>query len=278
MLDYKIYDDYIEVKDGEDFNIKHILECGQVFRFKPTEFGYKLYAGEQKADIICQKGTTKIFCKCPKFFENYFDLQTDYAKIKQDLKSDELVARGINYGSGIRILRQDPIETIISFIISANNNIPRIKTIIENICLHYGTKVDDYYTFPTLNQLSNIPLEFFKEIKCGYRDKYLYETIEMLNNVDINSLYNLPTAELKKELLKLKGVGGKVADCILLFGFSKTDVFPTDTWIKKVYVEKTGDLKSSANKISEYFVNLYGKNSGFAQQYLFYEKMNRDKE
>lgn len=275
MLEYKIYDNYIEVIDGVDFNIKHILECGQVFRFKTTEFGYKLYAGEHKADIICQKGTTKIFCKYPKFFENYFDLKKDYAKIKSDLKSDELVKRGIDYGFGIRILKQDPIETIISFIISANNNIPRIKTIIENICLHYGTKVDDYYTFPTLEQLSKIPLEFFKEIKCGYRDKYLFETIKMLTKTNIDNLYKLPTVELKKELLKLKGVGGKVADCILLFGFSRTDVFPTDTWIKKVYVERTGDLKSSANKISEYFVNIFGENSGFAQQYLFYEKMNR---
>lgn len=275
MLEYKIYDDYIEVIDGEDFNIKHILECGQVFRFKPTEFGYKLYAGEHKADIICQKGTTKIFCKYPKFFENYFDLKKDYAKIKSDLKSDELVKKGIDYGFGIRILKQDPIETIISFIISANNNIPRIKTIIENICLHYGTKINDYYAFPTLNQLSKIPLEFFKEIKCGYRDKYLFETIKMLTTINIDNLYSLPTVELKKELLKLKGVGGKVADCILLFGFSRTDVFPTDTWIKKVYVERTGDLKSSANKISEYFVNIFGENSGFAQQYLFYEKMNR---
>ena len=275
MLEYKIFDDYIEVINGDDFNIKHILECGQVFRFKPTDFGYKLYAGEHKADIICQKGTTKIFCKYPKFFENYFDLKKDYAKIKSDLKSDELVKRGIDYGFGIRILKQDPIETIISFIISANNNIPRIKTIIENICLHYGTKINDYYAFPTLNQLSKIPLEFFKEIKCGYRDKYLFESIKMLTEININELYKLPTVELKKELLKLKGVGGKVADCILLFGFSRTDVFPTDTWIKKVYVERTGDLKSSANKISEYFVNIFGENSGFAQQYLFYEKMNR---
>ena len=97
----------------------------------------------------------------------------------------------------------------------------------------------------------------------------------MLTKININELYKLPTVELKKELLKLKGVGGKVADCILLFGFSRTDVFPTDTWIKKVYVERTGDLKSSANKISEYFVNIFGENSGFAQQYLFYEKMNR---
>ena len=275
MLDYKVYDDYIEVIDGDDFNIKHILECGQVFRFKPTEFGYKLYAGEHKADIICQKGTTKIFCKYPKFFENYFDLKKDYAKIKSDLKSDELVKKGIDFGFGIRILKQDPIETIISFIISANNNIPRIKTIIENICLHYGTKINDYYTFPTLDQLNKIPLEFFKEIKCGYRDKYLFETIKMLKKINIEDLYKLPTIELKKELLKLKGVGGKVADCILLFGFSRTDVFPTDTWIKKVYVERTGDLKSSANKISEYFVEIFGENSGFAQQYLFYEKMNR---
>ena len=188
MLEYKIYDDYIEVIDGEDFNIKHILECGQVFRFKPTEFGYKLYAGEHKADIICQKGTTKIFCKYPKFFENYFDLKKDYAKIKSDLKSDELVKRGIDYGFGIRILKQDPIETIISFIISANNNIPRIKTIIENICLHYGTKINDYYAFPTLNQLSKIPLEFFKEIKCGYRDKYLFESIKIVSTLGLGFL------------------------------------------------------------------------------------------
>jgi len=163
------------------------------------------------------------------------------------------------------------LEMIIEFIISQNNNIPRIKGIIEKICEDYGEKIDDYYAFPTLEKLKLIPLEYFKNIKCGYRDKYLYHTISMLTPDFISSIYNMNTDLARSELMKLKGVGRKVADCILLFGYSKTDVFPTDTWVVQAYKCLYGDDNLSASDISKKFVEMYGKLSGYAQQYLFYQ-------
>lgn len=268
---YKILGDCIEV-ENKHFDIRHVLECGQVFRYQKRVFGYTVYSLGQKADIYCQKDTTKIFCKDKKYFVKYFDLDTNYDTIKSELKVVGDIGDEIAYGHGIRILHQDPVEMIISFIISANNNIPRIKQIIERMCERYGTKVDDYYAFPTISQLSKIKENDFRNLGCGYRSGYLVETIGMLQNMDAYSLYLLPTAEAKKILLSLKGVGNKVADCILLFGYGKTDVFPTDTWIVKAYASKYGDGLSNPIEISKFFTNLYGKYAGYAQQYMFYAK------
>ena len=169
---------------------------------------------------------------------------------------------------------------IISFIISANNNIPRIKKILNNLCSLYGTRLNDFYAFPTLNQLSRITTEEFKQIGCGYRADYLVESIQMLKSFNFESVNKMDTNELRCELMKLKGVGRKVADCILLFGFHRTDVFPTDTWIVKVYNEISGsnESKSNAKNISDWFVDKYKCLSGYAQQYLYYERLFRDKE
>jgi len=270
-MNYEILHDGLFIPNSPDFDIKHTLECGQVFRFKPMDFGYRLYTMGHKADVYCQKDGTKILCKNKNYFIKYFDLDTNYAIIKSQLDKQNL-SEAIKYGAGIRILKQNPLETIISFIISANNNIPRIKKTIERLCEGYGEKCDDYYAFPTLEKLSSIPLEFFKEIGCGYRAEYLVDTIAKLNDFDFEKLSKLDTIELRQQLLKLKGVGRKVADCILLFGFYKTDVFPTDTWIEKVYKDEFGDNKLSAAKISEFYAKKFGNLSGYAQQYLFYAK------
>ena len=160
---------------------------------------------------------------------------------------------------------------IIEFIISQNNNIPRIKTIIEKICESYGKNMGDYFAFPTLKQLKNIPLEFFSSIKCGYRDKYLFDTIAVLDEEFVESIKNLDTESARQKLMTLKGIGRKVADCILLFGYHKTDVFPTDTWIVKVYNKINSTNSTDAKKISKEFVSQFGDLSGYAQQYLFYQ-------
>ena len=264
------YDEYFEVLDVDSFDVKETLECGQVFRFKVRDFGYTIYSSDHKADIYCQN-TTKIFTKDKKYFIKYFDFLTDYDKIKSSLSVYPMLKSAINYGSGIRILHNDPLEMIISFIISQNNNIPRIKGIIEKICENYGSKIDDYYAFPTLEQLKSIPLEFFTSIKCGYRDKYLYESIAMLNeSVFLDDIARMNTDDARLELMKLKGVGRKVADCILLFGYHKTDVFPTDTWIVQAYNQIYGDNKKDAVAISKKFVEIFGELSGYAQQYMYY--------
>lgn len=269
-MNYEIFDDYILIKNDADFNIKHVLECGQVFRFKVQDFGYTVYSLGQKADIYCQKGTTKIFTKNKKYFIKYFDLDTNYAIIKSMLK--EQLPEEIKFGYGIHILNQAPLETIISFIISANNNIPRIKKTIEAICEGFGENCGDYYAFPTLSQLSKITEDDFKKMGCGYRSGYLVDTIKRLQSYDLNKLYDMPTVEARKELMSFKGIGRKVADCILLFGYHKGDVFPADVWIVKVYEDEFGKSNISPIKISEYYANRFGNLSGIAQQYMYYAK------
>lgn len=277
-MKYSVSNNEIFIPNCKDFSAKQTLECGQVFRFKETTLGYEVYSLNHKATLICQKDGTKIFCDDVNYFINYFDLSTDYAKIKQELNSNAFIKNAITFGEGIRILRQDPIETIISFLISQNNNIPRIKKIIETICESYGEKCDGYYAFPTLEQLSTIPKQFFTDIKCGYRDEYLFSSIQKLvAGFDIEKIKTMPSNQANKYLTELKGVGNKVADCILLYGFYKTDVFPTDTWIKKVYYDFNPNSKNkSGAQISSEFVNQFGKLSGYAQQYLFYSKREKN--
>ena len=273
---FTIKNNTIYITDLRDFNIQHILECGQVFRFKKVGFGYEVYSLYHKAVINCQK-SVKIECDDANYFVKYFDLQNNYGIIKHTLEQNSLLKEAIKYGYGIRILKQDPLETIISFIISANNNIPRIKNIIENICAHYGKNMGDYYAFPTLEELKLIPLDFFRKIGCGYRSEYLFETIKMIGeSFDLEKVNTLSTVEAEKYLCTLKGVGPKVANCILLFGYGKTDVFPTDTWIKKVYAENFNGKSKNANVIKQFFIDMFGNLSGFAQQYLFYSKRERN--
>ena len=271
-MEYEEFDDYILVKGNSDFDVKQTMECGQVFRYKVQDFGYTVYSLDQKADIYCQEDI-KIFTNNKKYFINYFDFCTNYDRIKSSLEANPILKDAVSYGKGIRILNSDPLEMIIQFIISQNNNIPRIRTIIERICEAYGENNGDYYAFPTLEQLKSIPLEFFTNIKCGYRDRYLYESIQMISDgiVDIEKIKSMSTIEARAELMKLKGVGRKVADCILLFGFRRTDVFPTDTWVVKAYNHIYGTNESNAIKISNHFVSVFGDLSGFAQQYLFYK-------
>ncbi len=267
----------IDIVDTSDFNIEHILECGQIFRYKKTYFGYIIYALDQEIQVYCQKPPIKIFAENTNFIKNYFDLYNNYANIKSDLQQSNLMNDALSYGYGIRILNQDPVEMIISFIISANNNIPRIKKIIESLCAKCGTNKGDYFAFPTIAQLSDLTTEDYRAMGCGYRSEYLVDTVKALGSwFDVRSCFDMPTTEARKYLMRLKGVGRKVADCILLFAYHKTDVFPTDTWIVQLYEELYHETKSAAF-ISDYFTKIFGVNSGYAQQYLYFEKMRRKK-
>ena len=278
---YSVIDNKIIVHNHNSFNAEHIIECGQVFRYKKTVFGYEVYSLNHKAIVYCQKDNTIIECDDVNYFINYFDLDTDYDKIKLELKHDEMLQEAIKFGYGIRILKQNNIEAIINFIISANNNIPRIKKIIENICTHYGANMGDYFAFPTLSQLSSIPKEFFTKSGAGYRADYLNTPIQNLaNDFNVNDIYSLPAEQAVKKLLTLKGVGPKVADCILLYGFAFKDVFPTDTWIIKVFNDYAKTFSDNKGLVSitnpvqmrNYFVTKFKHLSGYAQQYLFYYK------
>ena len=188
----------------------------------------------------------------------------------------------IEYGSGIRILNQDLWETIISFIISANNNIPRIKGIIERLSKKYGNEINykgkKYYTFPTAKQLENVSVEDYRSLGLGFRDIRLYETTHMIleGKVDLDKLRkNSNTNEVREQLLTLSGVGPKVADCILLFSdLKRFEVFPIDVWVRRVmndlYIKQEGENKVSKKQIERLAEEKFGNLAGLAQQYLFY--------
>ena len=215
---------------------------------------------------------------------NYFDLNRNYSEIKDKLsKIDENVNLSIQYGEGIRILNQDLWETIISFIISANNNIPRIKGIIERLSQKYGKEInwngEKYYTFPTPEELKDVKVQDFRDLGTGFRDVRLYETTRMVleNKVVLKELYNIDTLEARDELLTLSGVGPKVADCILLFSdLKRFDVFPIDVWVRRVmnelYIKNPDETKVNKRDIARIAKEKFGDLEGLAQQYLFYWK------
>ena len=204
------------------------------------------------------------------YFHKYFDLDTDYDGIKRALRKYEGLSDAVEFGSGIRILKQDPFETIISFIVSANNNIPRIKSILERICVALGEKKDGYYAFPTAERMADAGAELFKSLGAGYRAEYLAETSRKLVGFDYEIIEKSNTDEARKILTSFKGVGNKVADCILLFAFGKTDLFPMDTWTKKIYRILGFPEENNPKTMAARLVNRFGALAGYAQQYLYY--------
>ncbi len=263
-------------------NFKDTLSCGQVFRFKPYKKGYLINAKNSCAYVYNENGFAYILGD--ESFHDYFDLDRDYAKIIEDIKKigNEKLSFACQKYSGIRILKQDYFETLISFIISQNNNIPRIKSSIEKLCQTFGEKfifLDvETYSFPTSQALANSPLEKLKELGLGYRAEYVKETANLVEKgcLDLEKLALLDTSSLKTELLKLKGVGEKVCNCVMLFGFSKTDSFPVDTWVEKVYYQDFLGKKATRQQITKFFIDLFKDNSGFVQQYLFHAKRMND--
>ena len=277
------------LKNPETFNLKDIFECGQCFRWNEQEDGS--YTGIWKENVvnIQKEGQDFVFtgiCEnnnLEEEIQKYFDLDRNYEEIKKELsKKDEYMKTSIAYGKGIRILNQDLWETIISFIISANNNIPRIKGIIERLSKAYGDKIKwkgkEYYTFPTPMQLKNVTVEEYRKLGLGFRDVRLYETTKMIleGKVDLQELKNNPnTVEIREKLLTLSGVGPKVADCILLFSdLKRLEVFPIDVWVRRVmndlYIQNEDEAKVSKKEIEKIAKNKFGNLAGLAQQYLFY--------
>lgn len=277
-----------KLRNVESFELRDIFECGQCFRWNKQEDGS--YTGVFKNNVLnIKKNKDEIIfegiCEndIQQTVENYFDLNRNYKKIKEQLsKIDQNMKKSIEYGNGIRILNQDLWETIISFIISANNNIPRIKGIIERLSEKYGDEIkykgNKYYTFPTPEQLKNVTVEEYRKLGLGFRDIRLYETTKMVLNkrVDIEKMKNNPnTIEVREELLKLSGVGPKVADCILLFSdLKRFEVFPIDVWVRRVmndlYIKNEDETKVNKKQIEKIANEKFGDLAGLAQQYLFY--------
>ncbi len=271
---------------SEYFNIKDTLECGQIFRFKPYRQGFLVFSIDKCCYAYQENDFVYIHCNGDDedYFYRFFDLDRDYSFIYHGavIEDIEILSTSANMGKGIRILNQDINETVFSFIISQNNNITRIKNTIEKLCARIGEQREfmgeRYYRFPTVNALANQTLEFYYENGLGYRAEYLFNTAKtIVNGYSFVGLNELETADLKSELLKIKGIGDKVANCITLFGYHRSNSFPVDTWIEKVYYDDfKGELKDR-KKITEYFVNRFGDNSGYYQQYLFNYKRNFSK-
>lgn len=277
------------VFNGEYFSVADTILCGQLFRYFPTDKKPNAYfvCSADKRCLLYNDGD-KAIIECndsdAEYFKNYFDLSRDYGAIAGAASyHGGILKTAAELGKGIRILNQDKAEALFSFIVSQNNNIPRIKGIIERLCAGAGQKRDfygeTYYAFPTADELAAKPLEFFKEIGLGYRADYIKRLADDFSTVfDENAFSALKTADLKKRLVAIYGVGGKVADCVSLFGFHRADSFPVDTWIEKVYRENFNGTLSDRNKIAEHFVEIFGDNAGYFQQYLFYYKRSKEKD
>jgi N-glycosylase/DNA lyase len=278
--------DKIILKDIRNFNPKHIFECGQAFRWYVEEdksyttiaYGKVINVKKENNDIILSNTNLQDFNN---IWYHYFDLERDYDEIKKELSKDPILAEAIEFGEGIRILNQEPFEMVISFITSANNQIPRIKKSIELMSKHYGEKIKidenfsglEYYSFPTSEGLSKARPEDLKEVcKVGFRGERIVETANVIakGELDLNSIYNLTRDEGKELLMTLPGVGPKVSDCILLFAFNKDDAFPVDVWVKRVMEHFYLKEDTNVKLIGSHGARIFGRLAGFAQQYLFY--------
>ena len=279
-----------KIENIKSFELADIFDCGQCFRWNKQEDGS--YTGIFRKNVInVQKQKNTIIFKgicdgeIKEIVEDYFDLKRNYEEIKNKLSQiDENIKTSIEYGQGIRILNQDLWEMIISYIISANNNIPRIKGIIERLSKTYGQEIEwngeKYYTFPTPEELKDVTVEDYRKLGAGFRDIRLYETVHMILDKKVNleeMQNNSNTLEVREQLLTLSGVGPKVADCILLFSTLKRfEVFPIDVWVRRVmnelYIKNEDETKANKKEIEKLAKEKYGNLEGIAQQYLFYWK------
>ena len=277
-------DNNIIIEDIRDFNVSQTLECGQCFHFEKIdeeEYGvvYKnhlLHIKQCQDYIICYGVTEEDFME---ILFPYFDLERDYGKIKEYLlKADERLDNAIKVNYGVRILNQDFTETLMSFIISQNKQIPHIKKIVKDISEKYGEYLGEingkeFYAFPDLERLKNISEENYRECKTGFRASYLKNAADnLVSNEEFcgSKLRNLTYDEAKSELIKIKGVGEKVANCVLLFSLGFRNAFPVDVWIKRIMEYMYLEKDTPNDKIMEFAKEKYGEYGGYAQQYLFY--------
>lgn len=269
-MDIKKEKDKLIITNSQDFNVIQTLNCGQIFRFVIDGDTAVVYSKDKYAKLLWNSNTIQILTEDVDYFYKFFDLDRDYAQIKDVLRKDEFLKSAVDYGSGIRIINNDAYEIIISFIISANNNIKRIKNSIEYLCSHYGKNMGMYYAFPTLEELKKVSIQDYRNAGLGYRAEQMFDTVQTLTDEDIESLKKKNKDEQFKFLLSLKGVGEKVANCIMLFGLGVKDVFPVDTWINKIYNNLTNTNTTDRKKITKELTDRYKDLSGFAQQYFFY--------
>lgn len=257
----------------KDADLTHIFECGQCFRWVPDGSGaYTGAAGSFAARVSLQDGRLTVDATGgdEAFWRRYFDLDTDYGEIKSRLVASEpLIKPATEYGSGIRILNQDPFETIISFIISQNNNIPRIRKNIESLCRAYGEPIEgsDLHAFPSAQALAVAEVCDLADLRLGYRCEYIKASAQRYLEEGC--------PKTREQLLAFHGIGPKVANCIMLFGLRDTAAFPVDTWVKHIMNDMYGFEKSDVKGMQAFAAEKYGSLAGYAQQYLFYYYRDR---
>lgn len=264
------------------FEPSHIFECGQCFNFHKEEDGsYTAVFMEKIINVLKLDDTSFLIRNISledfnDIFYDYFDLGLDYEAIKEEIAIDPVMEKATAYGYGIRILNQEVFETTISFIISANNQIPRIKKAVRIISERYGDYIGEYkgrkyYSFPRPEVLMKVKPEDLREYaRVGFRDKRIVEASRMIYEGHLEEANDLDTEDLRKRLIELPGVGPKVADCILLFAYHRRETFPVDVWIKRVMETLFIKKEVPKKQVDDYARKYFGKNAGYAQQYLFY--------
>ncbi len=272
-MNYQITENGISLSLEDSFDLKNTFDCGQCFRWEEHEDGsYTGIVQGNYAKVISVDGHICIE-KCSEddflgLWKNYFDLDNNYNDIRKELS--ELypsLSCAVDSIDGIRILAQDPWEALCSFIISQNNNIPRIKGIISRLCANFGEKTEYGYTFPSAEKLAVLSPEDLSELRAGFRAKYIIDAAQKVSSkeVDLSSMTDAPIEYCRTELQKIKGVGAKVAECTLLYGLHRLEAFPVDVWMKKAM----STLFSDIDPLS------LGRYAGIAQQYIFhYSRLN----
>lgn len=273
-MKYTVNNNRIIVHNLENLDLKETLECGQCFRWDesaPNEYigvvqNLTVNVKTDHNNLIIENTSEDDFNKV---WANYFDLYTDYGSIKDKLSLlHPTLKAAAAYAPGIRILNQDPWEALCSFIISQNNNIPRIKGIIKRLCESFGKKIkDNIYSFPSAKDLADCSVEDLAPLRSGFRAKYIIDAAQKVAShaLDLEKIKSLPINDAREQLMTIKGVGPKVADCALLYGMHRLECFPLDVWMKRA-MEKLFPEMTPLD---------FGENAGIAQQYIFhYSRMN----
>ncbi len=275
------------LKIKNNFDLKSTITCGQIFRYTKTDYGFivilkdRVISLREDKDYIIVNSSNENNLK--EIIFDYFDLNRDYDKIgKEIIKKDSKIKDAINFSKGLRMIHQDPFETLISYIISQNNRVPSIANSLNLISKNYGTKVifenNEYYLFPSIEKMVTLTVNDFRNCKVGFRDKYIYEAMQKIANKELNleSIKDMSSSDSLKYLMKFKGIGMKVASCILLFAYQKFDVYPIDTWVKK-FMKDCYNIEDEKS-IREFTLNTYREYSGLAIQYMFnYKRNSNDK-
>ena len=265
----------MEIRISDDFDLRKIVDCGQCFRPKEIERKtYQFITGDEILHITeLGEGVFDVDCSAQtweRVWKNYFDLDTNYAAIRRDVQAfaagkpyEKFLCDAAEYGKGIRILRQEPFEILISFIISQRKNIPAIRTSIEQICERFGRLVGEVSLFPRIEDMVGSTLEDLSGLGLSYRKDYILDALDNVSDGFLDSLNDLSDEELVESLKTIRGVGDKIANCIALFAYHRVNRAPVDVWIKRAI-----DNDFNGKNI----FTAFGKNAGILQQYVFYYK------